>query len=299
MSSSKPLIIVLLGPTASGKTALGIEIAEHLGLEIHNVDSRQVYMDMDIGTAKPSQEQQKRIRHFLIDLKPPNEKMTMHDFHKTARVSLDNALNKTNVGLLVGGSGLYLKALTSGLCPPSIPPESSFRKQLHDIGQEQCYQLLQSCDPLSAKTIAPSDSVRTTRALEVFYATGQSKTSLQSSKPPPWRLLELGLNPSNLNDRIAQRTENIFQNGLIEETEHLIGKFGKELPLLNTIGYAEASQMIDGKLPLNDAIFQTNKRTKQFAKRQKTWFRGQHNPKWLNEKNPLSEALSLIHNVIR
>ena len=298
MPITKPLIIVLLGPTGSGKTELGIEIGEKLGLEIHNIDSRQIYLDMDIGTAKPSKEQQQRIKHFLIDLTPPNEPITMHQFQKLAWKSLEKTLPKNNIGLLVGGSGLYLKALTHGLCPPAIPPQPFLRKQLQNFDPITCHQILKTCDPISSQKISPLDSVRTIRALEVFYATGQTINTLQSMKPPSWKVIELGLKPSNLQDRILERTKKMFKNGIIEETNYLIQKFGKELPLLNTIGYEEACKFIHGQIDLDLAITNTNKRTNQFAKRQKTWFKGQHNPQWLNSDNPLCEALSLIHNVI-
>ncbi len=298
MSTNKPIIIVLLGPTASGKTQLGIEIAENLGLEIHNIDSRQIYIDMDIGTAKPTQEQQKRIKHFLLDLKPPNKKITVHEFQKTAMKSIDICLKRRKIVLLVGGSGLYLKSLTHGLCPPAIPPQAILREQLKELGQYECHQLLQKSDPVSSRKIGPSDSVRTIRALEVFYATGKSISSMQLSNPPAWEFIEIGLNPRNLKERITQRTKTIFRDGILDETENLINQYGEDLSLLQTIGYQEASKRIKGEISLNDAITQTTQRTNQFAKRQKTWFKGQHNPKWLNEENPLSEALSLIHNVI-
>jgi len=298
MKEFKPIVVVLLGPTGSGKTELGIELAERLGLEIHNIDSRQIYKDMDIGTAKPTKAQQKRVKHLLIDLKPPNEKITVQDFQKTARLSLEKTFKTKKVGFLVGGSGLYLKAVTHGLCPPAIAPQETFRKQLKDLGQKQCHQLLEQCDPISSHRISRSDAVRTIRALEVFYATGQSISSLQSVKPPSWHLLEIGLNPNNLKERIFKRSQSMFTSGLIAETEHLINRFGPDLPLLKTIGYEEASKVIHGELSIVEAINQTSTRTNRFAKRQRTWFKGQHNPRWLNENNSLCEALSLIHNVI-
>ncbi len=298
MKHAKPLVIVLLGPTASGKTEFSIELAQTLNLDIHNVDSRQIYIGMDIGTAKPTFEQQKLIQHFLIDIRKPNQPITLHEFQQEAMLSLDKNLQEKKIGFLVGGSGLYLKALICGLKPPAIPPQPFLRNQFKAIGQKSCHQLLQQCDPIASKKISSSDSSRTIRALEVFYATGKPISTLKSLNPPPWHFIEIGLNPNNLHERIRHRTKAIFKNGLIEETENLIGKFGKDLSLLKTIGYQEAFNVIEGSISMEEAIAITTIRTNQFAKKQRTWFKGQHNTKWLNEKNSLSEALSLIQNVI-
>ena len=298
MQAPKPVVIVLLGPTASGKTNLAIEIAKRINVGIHNIDSRQLYKGMNIGTAKPTFKQQEQVKHYLLDLKEPNEPITLHEFKREAECSLEKTIKEKNLGFLVGGSGLYLKALTSGLNPPEVPPQIKLREELKKIGQVECYQILEKCDPITCKKIGKRDSIRTIRALEVFYATGKSMSSLQSFQTPQWKLIELGLDPIDLNQRIVIRTKKLFENGLIEETQQLIRKYGKELSLLQTIGYKESLEVIQGNYSLAEALESTIQRTNQFAKKQRTWFRRQHNPKWLNEKNSLDEALSLIQNVI-
>ncbi len=298
MYKDKPLVIVLLGPTASGKTELAIEIAKQINVDIHNIDSRQLYKGMNIGTAKPTKEQQAQVKHLLIDLSEPNNPITLSEFKKEAESSLNKVLNQKNIAFLVGGSGLYLKALTNGLCPPAVAPQKNLREILQQIGQKECHQILQKCDPIAWGKISPKDSIRTIRALEVFFATGKPINALQTSKPPKWQLLELGLDPSNLYHRILKRTEYLFHNGLIDETKVLIKNYGSEISLLNTIGYKESLQVLQGIISLDEAIAVAAQRTKQFAKKQRTWFRRQHNPKWLNEKNSLEESLSLIKNVI-
>ena len=298
MKAKPPFVIVLLGPTASGKTNLAIEIAKQIKVDIHNVDSRQIYKGMSIGTAKPTVKQQQEIKHYLLDIADPNKPITLHEFKKEAESSLQSILKAKNVGFLVGGSGLYLKALTKGLCPPSVSPQEGLRKSLLEIGQKECHQILEKCDPYASQKISPNDSFRTIRALEVFYATGEKISSLQTCKPPDWQLIELGIDPSNLHERIAKRTKELFRNGLIEETKELIQKYGIQNPLLQTIGYKEAITVIHGGSSISQAIEITNIKTRQFAKKQRTWFRRQHNAKWLNEKNSLEEALSLIQNVI-
>ena len=298
MQTTKPLVIVVLGPTASGKTALGIEIAKQLKLDIHNIDSRQIYKGMDIGTAKPSKKQQKIVKHFLIDICEPNHPITFHEFQKIAESSLNQNLTKNGIGLLVGGSGLYLQALTKGLQPPSVAPQQQLRAQLKEIGQYECHQILQRCDPIAAKKISISDNVRTIRALEVFYATAIPMSMQKKAKSPGWRVLEIGLDANNLKEKISHRTKQIYNNGLIEETKCLMNTFGKDLPLLKTIGYQEALSIIKGEINVTEAIQITNKRTNDFAKRQRTWFKKQHAPKWLNDEKPLIESISLIQDVI-
>ena len=294
MPTTKPLVIVLLGPTASGKTKLGIEIAEQLNLNIHNIDSRQLYVGMDIGTAKPSQAQLERVPHHLINLREPDNPITLWEFQKEAELILQKNIANDGMALLVGGSGLYLKALTQGLQPPRVPPQQKLRQQLNQLGQEACYQLLQTADPSSGSRIFPGDSIRTQRALEVLYATGKSIQVQQSSQPPPWRVLEIGLDPKDLRQRIANRTSQLYSNGLIEETENLRQRFGENLPLLQTIGYKEALEVLNEKLDVVEAIKITLKRTYQFAKRQRTWFRKQHQPHWLKGEEPMREAMTLI-----
>ncbi len=290
----KPIVIVLLGPTASGKTDLSIQIAKKLRLGVHNFDSRQLYKGMDIGTAKPSLEQQQLVPHYLLNIREPNQPITLYEFQKLAQQSIDQTLQDRGLCLLVGGSGLYLKAITDGLQPPAVAPQSALRRQLQDLGQEICHPLLKSADPLAGQRIDSADAVRTQRALEVIYATGKSISSQQKKHPPKWQIIELGLDPSDLKERINKRTEQLFENGIIQETEQLLLKYESNLPMLQTIGYREALQVIEGQIELKEAIKITNRRTHQFAKRQRTWFRKQHAPKWLNDEEPLREALTLI-----
>ena len=294
MNSSHPLVITLLGPTASGKTALALEIAERLELPVINVDSRQLYKEMDLGTAKPTVEQQARVPHHLLDLRAPDQPITLQEFQAIATPCINDALEQRGLALMVGGSGLYLKALISGLQPPAVAPQPQLRQQLTALGQGICHPMLQAADPEAAAKIAPTDAVRTQRALEVLYASGQPMSRQAKATPPPWRVLELGLNPANLRQRIQQRTEQLYRDGLVEETRCLSKRYGADLPLLQTIGYGEALQVIGGKLSAVDAVCITCQRTRQLAKRQRTWFRRQHNPHWLTDTEPLMDAMTLI-----
>ena len=294
LAKPTPLVVVLLGPTASGKTDLALELAERFELEILNIDSRQLYKEMNVGTAKPTIEQRARVPHHLLDLRRPDQPITLREFQDEALTALNRSFEKRGAAFLVGGSGLYLKALTAGLKPPSVAPQPALRQQLAQLGQKACHQLLKDADPAAGQRIAAADAVRTQRALEVLYATGRPISSQSSASPPPWRVLELGLNPANLRQRISQRTEQLYDQGLMEETQQLKQRYGADLPLLQTIGYGEALQVLGGHLDRTSAIAQTTKRTQQFAKRQRTWFRRQHQPHWLSNTNPFNDASQQI-----
>jgi len=296
-SAGQPLVIVLLGPTASGKTDLAIALAQALDLAVLNVDSRQLYRQMDVGTAKPTAAQRGQARHELLDLRDPDQPINLQEFRAIAEAQLNAELARKPLALLAGGSGLYLQALTQGLEPPAVPPQPQLRAQLAALGQPLCHQLLRQGDPAAAARIAPADAVRTQRALEVLYATGRPLSSQQGATPPPWRVLELGLNPTDLTARIASRTRGLFAAGLVAETEALIERYGAGLPLLNTIGYAEAKQQLAGELSETEAIALCEQRTRQFAKRQRTWFRRRHAPIWLEERSTegqLAQALQVV-----
>jgi len=287
-----PLVIVLLGPTASGKTALAIELAEALDLAVLSVDSRQLYRHMDVGTAKPTAAQRARVRHELLDLRDPDQPINLQEFRAIAEAAIAAEHRRRGIALLVGGSGLYLKALVDGLAPPAVPPQPALRAQLTSLGQPLCHQLLRQADPTSAARIAPADAVRTQRALEVLYATGIPAAAQQGRRPPNWRVLELGLNPTDLEARIRHRTRNLYDEGLVAETEGLIQRFGATCPLLDTIGYGEARRLLAGDLDREAAIALTERRTRQYAKRQRTWFRRQHRPQWLEGADLLQQAVS-------
>jgi len=286
-----PLVIALMGPTASGKTDLAIELAERLDLAVLSVDSRQLYRHMDVGTAKPTPAQRRRVRHELLDLRDPDGPITLQEFTALARQAIAAEHQRRGIAFLVGGSGLYLQALLAGLEPPAVPPQPGLRAQFEALGQERCHALLRTADPEAAARIAPADAVRTQRALEVLYASGLPPSSQRGRTPPPWRVLELGLAPPDLAARIRRRTRALYTEGLVAETAALVGRFGAACPLLETIGYGEAARLLRGELAEEEAIALTERRTRQFAKRQRTWFRRQHQALWLEDGEVLRRAV--------
>jgi tRNA dimethylallyltransferase len=298
MSSYQPQVIVLIGPTASGKTELAIEIAEYFKTRIHNIDSRQIYKSMDIGTAKPSENQQKKIKHFLIDIEEPINQINVKQFQDIAQKSIKREIKQKKLPFLVGGSGLYMNSITKGFFVPNVSPQSNLRRQLQELGQKECWELLKNCDPISSKKINIADQIRTIRALEVFYVTGKPVSTQKVQNPPNWRILELGLDRVNLKERILKRTKDMFLSGLIEETKDLISRYGPNLPILATIGYRESKGVLNNNLTIDEAIELTTTKTIQFAKSQKTWFRNKNNPTWLDNKNLLKDAIIKIESFL-
>ncbi|MEM8603871.1 MAG: tRNA (adenosine(37)-N6)-dimethylallyltransferase MiaA [Cyanobacteria bacterium P01_H01_bin.121] len=283
-------LITICGPTASGKSALALAIAERLKTVILSADSRQVYKGFDIGTAKPTLAEQQQIPHHLIDICIPTQTFTVGDYQDRAKPLIHQFQQQVttplaNYPLLVGGTGLYIKAITHGLQIPRVPPQPALRSQLETLGQVTCYQLLQAVDVEAATRIHPHDAVRTQRALEVFYATGKPISAQQGERPPDYPILHIGLDcesPARLRERIHTRTQSMFEQGFVAEVEALRSQYGPDLPLLNTLGYAEVSQYLEGTITLVDAQALTAQHTGQFAKRQRTWFRAVPNLQWFD-----------------
>jgi tRNA dimethylallyltransferase len=280
------MLIVICGATASGKSGLALELAQRLNTIIISADSRQVYREFDIGTAKPSLAEQKLVPHYLIDICEPTENLTLAQYQLKAQNLIDNSANYPL--LLVGGTGLYIKSITKGLKIPRVSPQPKLRSQLIALGQTQLYAWLTQVDPIAAKKIHPNDQVRTLRALEVFYVTGKPISEQQGENPPDYPILQIGLDGEveELDRRIAIRTHQMIELGLVKEVEYLIQKYGQNLPLINTLGYAEIKQYLAGDISLAEAIDLTILHTRQFAKRQRTWFRAYPEIEWFDVNNP-------------
>jgi len=280
-------LIVICGATATGKSSLALALAQRLGSVILNADSRQVYREFDIGTAKPSIAQQQQIPHYLIDICEPTETMTLADYQQQAQALIASV--DSSPLLLVGGTGLYIRSVIKGLKIPRVAPNQELRSQLAAVGQTQCYAFLKQVDPTAAKKIHPNDQVRTLRALEVFYVTGCPISEQQGENPPSYPILQIGLecnNSDKLNYRIEQRTQQMIANGFVYEVEFLCQKYGVDLPLLDTLGYREIKQYLAGDLSLSEATNLTVLHTRQFAKRQRTFFRAEAQIEWFDADEP-------------
>lgn len=284
-------LIVICGATATGKSSLAYVLASRCGSIIISADSRQVYREFNIGTAKPTIAEQKLVPHYLIDICNPTDTMTVADYQQQAQFILDSPPISTYTNpsiFLVGGTGLYIKSIVRGMKIPRVAPQPELRSQLLSIAQIELYAMLQQVDGVAAKKIHPHDSVRTLRALEVFYITGSPISDLQGENPPDYPILQIGLDCDviHLTNRIARRTENMLKDGFVEEVEYLCQKYGKDLPLLNTLGYQEIKQYLAGEISLDEAKELTVLHTRQFAKRQRTWFRKDSQIEWFDTESP-------------
>ncbi|NJR40348.1 MAG: tRNA (adenosine(37)-N6)-dimethylallyltransferase MiaA [Leptolyngbyaceae cyanobacterium CSU_1_4] len=277
--------MVIGGPTATGKSGLAIALAQQLNSSIISADSRLVYREFNIGTAKPSATEQQQVPHYLIDICEPTETLTLAEYQRQARSAIGCI---PAPALLVGGTGLYIRSIVKGLKIPQVPPHAELRSQLRSLGQSQCYEFLRQVDPASALKIHANDPVRTLRALEVFYVTGQPISRQQGEDPPRYPILQIGLDcfePEALERRIAQRTQDMVAAGFVAEVEALAEKYG-DLPLLKTLGYREIGQYLAGEIDLEAAKALTVLHTRQFAKQQRTWFRADPAIAWFDSDSP-------------
>ncbi|MBD2178365.1 tRNA (adenosine(37)-N6)-dimethylallyltransferase MiaA [Pseudanabaena sp. FACHB-1998] len=294
-------LIVILGATATGKTSLAIALAKQLNAPILSADSRQVYRYLDIGTAKPTLEEQQGVPHYLIDIVEPDATLTLADYQDQAQNLIAKFHAEGITPILVGGSGLYIKAIASGLKIPRVSPQPELRSQLEELGQNYCYQVLQQVDPLGATKIHANDQVRTLRSLEVFYVTGQPLSAQQYEQPPSYPIIQIGLECADLDtyrQLVSDRTEQMIERGWLEEIRVLQQHYGGDLPLLKTLGYGEMSDYLATKTDLETAKLLTITHTCQFAKRQRTWFRGSGNGNlpihWLPTGSSWQQAIALI-----
>lgn len=290
-----PGLIVICGPTATGKSSLALALAQRLGAPILSADSRQVYRGFDIGTAKPSVTDQEHVPHYLIDICDPTETLTVADYQEQAQALIAQCHAEGKTPLLVGGTGLYIRAIVEGLKIPRVPPQVELRSQLQSQGQGQIYQWLQQVDPPAAEKIHAHDQVRTLRALEVFYTTGTPLSAQQGKNPPSYPILQVGLDISDLEQHTAiiqQRTTAMLEQGWLTEVKHLIATYGTELPLLETLGYQEMKAYLNQQMSLEEAAAQTILHTRQFAKRQRTWFRANSAIHWFDATD--SDLLTLV-----
>jgi len=280
--------IILLGPTATGKTELSIELAKNLNGEIISADSMQVYRGMDIGTAKPTLEERQGIPHHLIDLRDPDQEWTVADFVGETQKLKTEIPNRGRAPIIVGGTGLYLWSLLEGFAFPITPADKELRDRLEKLPTSTLYARLSTIDPEAASKIHPNDKKRIIRALEVHELTGEPISKLQERRTSnvergtqEYKLVGLNLPREELYARINKRVDSMIEKGLIEEVKGLLAKgYSKQLFSFQALGYKEVLEYLDKKWTKEEMIEELKKRTRNFARRQMTWFRRFKNASW-------------------
>lgn len=283
-----PLLVVLLGPTASGKTSLSVALAERFHGEIINCDSVAVYRELDIGTAKPSAEERARAPHHLFDILSPTEPMTAGEYARRARQVLAEIRDRQHLPILVGGTGLYLRALIDGLFAGPERSESlraHLRRRESERGSAYLHRILTRMDRSAAERIHPNDAAKLIRAIEVCLAARRPMTELWQHGRDAltgFRTLRLGLDPDRqaLYERINRRAAAMFDQGLVEETQTLLRNYGR-VGALNSLGYRQAADLLEHKLARDQAIATAQQGHRNYAKRQMTWFRREPDVHWL------------------
>jgi tRNA dimethylallyltransferase len=273
-------VLVIVGPTAVGKSDLAIELAKKINGEIISADSRLFYRGMDIGTAKPDQKQRQMVQHHLIDVVDPQEVWSLSIFQEEVDKTIKEIKEKGKFVLIVGGTGQYVRAITEGWQIPPKQPDDRFRAALEKWGEQLgaigLYQKLVVIDPAAANNIDPQNIRRTVRALEVIFLTGKRFSDQRMKKDPVQKFWIIGLNRPRpeLYARIDARIELMFQNGFVEETKTLIENgVSRDNPNLSAIGYREVCQYLDGIISLEEAKVQMRKKTREFVRRQTNWFK--------------------------
>jgi tRNA dimethylallyltransferase len=304
----EPILVVVLGPTGSGKTTLSLALAEKFSGEIVNCDSVAMYREFEIGTAKPSAAERARVPHHLFDCVDPTQAVTAGEYSRQARQVLGEITSRHHLPIVVGGTGLYLRALLEGLFPGPQRSEElrqRLRERAAERGSKYLHQILHRLDAAAAAKIHANDAPKLIRAIEVCLASRRKMTELWQQGRDPlrgFRILRLGLNPDRaaLYDRINQRARRMFETGLIEETQRLLEKYGTSARLLASLGYKQAVQFLRGELSRVQALAAAQQAHRNYAKRQMTWFRREPDVAWLrgfgDEAGIQKEALARVRN---
>ena len=284
-----PLLVVVLGPTASGKTALSVALAERFHGEVVNCDSVAMYREFEIGTAKPSADERARVPHHLLDCVDPTSYITAGEYARLARQVLAEIRSRQNLPIVVGGTGLYLRALLDGLFPGPKRSEElreRLRRRAEQDGADHLHRVLLRLDPDAARKIHANDIPKLIRAIEICLASRQRMTEMWKQGRDPltgFRILRLGLNPDReaLYARINERAKQMFNSGLVEETKHLLTKYGDAAGPLASLGYKQAVQLLRNEIDLESALQAAQQAHRNYAKRQITWFRREPDVVWL------------------
>lgn len=300
-------LVVIVGPTGIGKTALAIRLAQTLDGEIVSADSRQIYRGLDIGTAKPTPKEQASVPHHLIDIVDPDQAFSLIEFQERAYAAIDDITARERLPFLVGGSGQYVRAVIEGWVIPRVPPDAELRDRLNAEaerdGRQALYDRLLALDPDAAGLIDARNLRRVVRALEVCLKTGRPFSQQRGKQPPPYAILQFGLTleRKTLYRRVDARIEAMIEAGLVEEVGGLLAQgYGWELPALSSLGYLQLKGYVQGTLSLDEAVALIKKDTRRFIRQQSNWFRpSDARIHWLDaDGDPYPTALDMIRETL-
>lgn len=309
MTSTKQSLILIVGPTAVGKTELAIRLAEKLSGEIISADSRLFYRGMDVGTAKPSKEELARVPHHLIDIVNPDETLSLAVFQQRAQAIISEIHSRGKLPFLVGGTGQYIRAVTQGWIPPEVTPNEQLRNALEKMKEERgiewLHDRLRALDVKAAENIDARNYRRTIRALEVIFTTGRKFSEQRGQGDSPYHLISIGLaRPrEELYRRVDERIDAMFANGFIDEVKGLLAQgYSSELPSMSAIGYRECVGVIKGELTIEQAKTEMKRITRVFVRRQSNWFK-ESDPqiRWFNpaDQNAVQDVEEYVRNAIK
>lgn len=297
----KKKVIVICGPTASGKTSLGIQIANLVNGEIISADSMQIYKDMDIGSAKPTIEEKAQAVHHLVDFVDPDRRYSVADFKKDAESKIKEILEKNKVPIIVGGTGLYVNSLIYNIHYNEVETDLEYRKMLENIDVKDLYKIAEGIDSEALKKIASTDRKRISRILEIYHSTGKTKTELEKeSRHEPeydYKIFVLNMDRQKLYDRINLRVDLMIKDGLVDEVKRMLEKYSEFPTAMQGLGYKEIVDYLNGNCSLDEAIEKIKLETRRYSKRQLTWFRSYDDATWIESGNP--ENTDIILNSLK
>lgn len=300
----KPKVVVIVGPTASGKTALSIELAKKINGEIISSDSMQIYKDMDIGTAKVTKEEMQGIKHYLVDFVSPDSRYTVSDFKKDSENAIKEILEKGKVPIVVGGTGLYVNSLIYGIEYQDMKFDEEYRNKLMEIaeteeGLKKLYDEANKIDPDATQKISSNDKKRIIRILEIYNATGKTKTeqeilSRQKGVDYDFKVFGITMERSKLYERINLRVDMMLEQGLENEVKNLISKYSEFPTAMQGLGYKEVVEFFEGKISHEEMVEKIKQESRRYAKRQLTWFRKNKETIWLDSECGIDKNIDII-----
>jgi len=300
----KQKVIVIGGPTASGKTALSIELAKKINGEIISADSMQIYKDMDIGTAKPTLEEMQGIKHYMLDFVSPEERFSVADYKIKAKQAIKEILDKGKVPIVIGGTGLYIESLIYEIEFLEMETDLEYRSELEKIveekGLEVLYEEALKIDPIAMEKISPNDKKRILRVLEIYKQTAKTKTQLdlESRKEAEYdyKLFAINMDREVLYDRINRRVDIMLENGLVEEVKNICKKYKKFPTAMQGLGYKEVVEYLEGHATYEEMVEKIKTESRRYAKRQLTWFRKYKDISWINGLEDIGKNIEIIIN---